>query len=301
MSHALHASCLCGEVRWEVAGPLRQPRPDAPDAHPRPALFLAHCHCGRCRKAHGAPYATYLMVPEGRLRVTRGQDRIVRWASIPGIVRPFCATCGSVVPSGIASDGFVWSPAGPFDDPLGVVPTAHIFVGSKAPWVEIDDALPRFDEDPDPVRTPSVETRAPVDPDTGVPRGSCLCGGVAYVVTAPPLRCRTCHCSRCRKAGSAARVSYLATSFEGVRFTRGEDRITIYAVPGARYFKHAFCKVCGSTMPRKDADRGVGIVPMGSLDDDPGARPGSHIYVGSRAAWDSIDDALPRYEENGPG
>jgi hypothetical protein len=297
MSHAIHASCLCGEVRWEVDGPLRQPDPGA---LPLSALFLSHCHCGRCRKAHGAPYATYLVIREGRLRITHGQDRIVRWASSPGIHRPFCGVCGSVVPDDRAWGGFVSCPAGPFDDPLGVVPTAHIFVGSKAPWVDLDDALPRFDAHPDGIPAPSMETRAPVDPDTGATRGSCLCGAVAYRLTAPPIRCRTCHCSRCRKAGSAAHVSYLATSFEGVRFTRGEDRVVTYAVPGARYFKHAFCQDCGSTMPRKDAERGIAIVPMGSLDDDPGIRPASRIYVGSRAAWDSIDDALPRYDENAP-
>jgi hypothetical protein len=86
-----------------------------------------------------------------------------------------------------------------------------------------------------------------------------------------------------------------------VRFTRGEDLLQIYAVPGARYFKHRFCRVCGSSMPRKDAERGICIVPMGSLDDDPGARPASHIYVGSKAPWDAITDTLPQYEENGPG
>jgi hypothetical protein len=39
---------------------------------------------------------------------------------------------------------------------------------------------------------------------------------------------------------------------------------------------------------------------MGSLDDDPGVRPAQHIYVGSRAAWDAITDAVPQFEENGP-
>jgi hypothetical protein len=45
----------------------------------------------------------------------------------------------------------------------------------------------------------------------------------------------------------------------------------------------------------------MAFVAMGSLDDDPGVRPGSHIYVGSRADWDAVDDGLPQYEENGPG
>ncbi len=34
------------------------------------------------------------------------------------------------------------------DDDPGVRPSAHIFVGSKAPWYEVHDELPRFEEWP---------------------------------------------------------------------------------------------------------------------------------------------------------
>jgi hypothetical protein len=54
-------------------------------------------------------------------------------------------------------------------------------------------------------------------------------------------------------------------------------------------------------MPRLDAGRGVAAVPMGSLDDDPGARPTRHIYVDSKAPWYEIpDDGLPRFAEMPP-
>jgi hypothetical protein len=86
-----------------------------------------------------------------------------------------------------------------------------------------------------------------------------------------------------------------------VRFTRGEDRLVTYKVPEARYFKHSFCRTCGSSMPRLDFERGIDIVPMGSLDDDPGIRPQRHIFVGSRAAWDEIHDDLPQDLEAPPG
>jgi hypothetical protein len=290
----LHASCLCGQVRWEVDGPI--PEPDLPLA----LLPMSHCHCARCRKAHGAPYATYLVVPESAFRITAGRDRIVRFPSSPAMTRPFCGTCGSVVPDGTAWKGSVFTPAGPFDEDPGVRPACHIFVGSKAPWVTIADALPRHDTYPEALGGSAMETRPPLDPDTGSTRGSCLCGAVTYVLTAPVFRCRTCHCSRCRKAGSSAHMSGLGTSFDGVRFTRGEDQIVTYKVPEARYFKQAFCRVCGSPMPRRDAERQVTIVPMGSLDDDPGVRPTAHIYAGSRAAWDPIADGLPQFEENQP-
>jgi hypothetical protein len=294
----LHASCLCGQVRWEVDGPL--PSPDVSGGNPLALLTMSHCHCSRCRKAHGAPYATYLAVREEAFRIVAGRDRIVRWPSSPAMPRPFCGTCGSVVPDGHAWKGLVFTPAGPFDDDPGLRPACHIFVGSKAPWVALDEALPRFDTYPDELGAKSMDTRTPLDTDSGSPRGSCLCGDVAYMVTGPVIRCRTCHCSRCRKAGAAAHMSYLTTSFDGLRFTRGEEEVITYKVPEARYFKQAFCRTCGSPMPRKDAERQLAFVPMGSLDDDPGVRPSVHIYAGSRATWDPIADGLPQFEENQP-
>jgi hypothetical protein len=294
----LHASCLCGQVRWEVDGPI--PRPDLDSGDPMALLSMSHCHCSRCRKAHGAPYATYVAVREATFRITAGRERAVHWRSSSAVQRPFCATCGSVVPDGVPLDGWVAMPAGNFVEDPGLRPTCHIFTGSKAPWSHLDDALPRFDAYPEGLHLTGMDTRAPLDPDSGAVRGSCLCGGVTYVITAPPVRARTCHCSRCRKAGSAAHLSWLAAPLDGVQFTRGEDLLVSYKVPEARYFTHRFCRVCGSSMPRKDAERQLAFLAMGSLDDDPKVRPASHIYAGSRAAWDEITDGLPQYEEMPP-
>jgi hypothetical protein len=95
-------------------------------------------------------------------------------------------------------------------------------------------------------------------------------------------------------------MSYLVTGADGVTFTRGEDLLVTYKVPDAQFFKVVFCRTCGSNMPRRDPGRGITIVPLGSLDDDPGVRPASHIFVGSRAPWDVITDGLPQFEEMQP-
>jgi hypothetical protein len=39
---------------------------------------------------------------------------------------------------------------------------------------------------------------------------------------------------------------------------------------------------------------------MGTLDGDPGRRPGAHFFVGSKAAWHEITDALPQFEADVP-
>ena len=68
-------------------------------------------------------------------------------------------------------------------------------------------------------------------------------------------------------------------------------------MPGARYFTHTFCRVCGSSMPRVDPQRGVVVIPAGGLDDDPGGREREHIFVASKAVWHEIADDLPQYDE----
>lgn len=114
-------------------------------------------------------------------------------------------------------------------------------------------------------------------------------------MTATPKGVTHCHCSRCRKARGTANATNLLVDLDGVRFVRGAELLTAFRLPGAKYFAHVFCRVCGSSMPRRDEGRGFTIVPMGAFDDDPGIRPGRHIHVASKAPWDEITDDLPQF------
>jgi len=126
-------------------------------------------------------------------------------------------------------------------------------------------------------------------------RGSCLCGAIAFEMTGAPMLAVHCHCSRCRKVRGTAHATNVATSLDGVRFVRGEDRLVTYRHADAKFFGHTFCRVCGSSMPRRDEARGWTVVPMGSFDDDPGFKPTAHIHVDSKAPWEDIADDLPRH------
>jgi hypothetical protein len=276
----IRASCLCGAVTWKVVSAVSS---------------MSHCHCSRCRKAHGAAFATYVVAPAGGL-VLEGSDAVVRWPGGDGD-RSFCRQCGSVVPYG--SGDVLFLPAGNFDGDPGARPELHMFVGSRAPWYTIRDGLPGFEAYPPGFDARPVPDRPPLDPP-GRPRGSCLCGAVTYILDGQPIKHRYCHCGRCRKGRSAAHAANLTTGVDGVRFTRGEERLTTYKVPGARFFTNVFCRDCGSPMPRRDVERGIGVVPMGSLDDDPGVRPTGHIFVRSKASWFQITDDLPQYTEYSP-
>jgi hypothetical protein len=276
-------SCLCGDVAYEIAGPFLE-------AH--------HCHCGFCRKAHGTPYATYGMAPAADMRWLRGEGAITRYESSPGFQRAFCGRCGSIVP-GPGVPGLVFVPLGNLDGDPGVRPSSHIFAASKAPWWEIRDGLPQHAAFPPGFDAPVHATRAPQDPP-GRPRGSCLCGRVAFVVTGDWLRARCCYCGRCRKAHAAGHASNAGLPDDGLRFTRGEGELASYKVPDAKFFRQVFCRRCGSKLPRIDRDRRLAVVPMGSFDDDPGIRPQRHIFVKDRAPWVGIHDDLPQHAEYPP-
>ena len=121
--------CLCGGVRFEADQ----------------VELLTHCHCSMCRRAQGAAFGTYANVFREKFRFTAGEDLLTTYRSSPDNVRAFCSVCGAAMPKPNAAQPTVVVPAGAFDDDPGVRPCLHMFAGSKAPWWEIDDDLPRFE------------------------------------------------------------------------------------------------------------------------------------------------------------
>lgn len=125
----IRASCLCGGVEFEIRGEL---------------LRASHCHCSMCRKAHGAAFGTYAVAKKADVRVVSGEALIAAYGSSPGVLRTFCIRCGSTLQWLKASrPDLVDIALGILDDDPGIRPACHIYVGSKAPWYDIGDALPQ--------------------------------------------------------------------------------------------------------------------------------------------------------------
>jgi len=127
--------------------------------------------------------------------------------------------------------------------------------------------------------------------------GGCLCGAVRYALDGSPDWAHHCHCSRCRRATGASFATNLFVPLEALRFTQGEAHVRSFRPPEAERFTHAFCEICGGGLPFRNPKRGRTVVPMGSLDGDPGFTPRAHIFVGSKAPWVVVDDALPQHPE----
>ncbi len=130
---------------------------------------------------------------------------------------------------------------------------------------------------------------------TRVIAGSCLCGAIGYEMLQQPQWAHYCHCQRCRKSGGSAFAANIFVPLDAFRYTRGEDNLASYKPPDAERFTHVFCQVCGSSLPFLNVARGLAVVPMGSLDDDPDHPPDAHIFVASKAAWFAITDSLPQH------
>ena len=129
-------------------------------------------------------------------------------------------------------------------------------------------------------------------------RGSCLCGGVRFEVTAPFLWANHCHCSRCRKHSGAFGGTQGRVPREGFHLLAGKELIRIFRPDDGRV--KAFCSVCGSSLFGGEWPEGDEVaIRFGALDGDPGIRPQFHLFVASQAPWDEIpDDGLPRFDEH---
>jgi len=57
-----------------------------------------------------------------------------------------CGACGSLLFSVVRDGAYVHVALGSLADAPSIRPSCHIFVGSKAPWFEITDDLPQFEE-----------------------------------------------------------------------------------------------------------------------------------------------------------
>lgn len=120
--------CLCGAVRYEVRGLLRN---------------VVNCHCSMCQRLHGG-FGPHSKARKADITVTN--DAGLAWYQTSEVARRgFCRVCGSSLfwePFDLDATGIL---AGSLDGPTGLKTIGHIFVGEKADYYEISDGLPQFE------------------------------------------------------------------------------------------------------------------------------------------------------------
>lgn len=123
--------CLCGSIKYQID---------------KIELKMGHCHCSMCRKFHGAAFATFGESLKENFHWLEGENLLKSYKAENGTIRQFCSHCGSSMffkDSEDANDVVEFA-LGTLDDSAEIRPDAHIFVESKANWIELCDDLPKY-------------------------------------------------------------------------------------------------------------------------------------------------------------
>jgi len=124
----LEGGCLCGAVRFAVAGEATNP---------------CYCHCTSCRRASGAPFVAWATFPRRGFRLAQGTLAAVR--SSPQVTRGFCSACGtSMTYAHDARPEEVDVALAALDEASAVAPEYHIWVADKLSWLTLGDGLPQY-------------------------------------------------------------------------------------------------------------------------------------------------------------
>lgn len=130
---SLEGGCLCGELRYRVGEPI--------DA--------GYCHCRLCQRSSGAPVLAWASFRGDSFAWLKGEP--ATYPSSEHGRRDFCAHCGTQI--GFRDErtrARIDVNMATLDDPSAIEPEYHTWIGSRVPWMEISDNLPRYeDEGPD--------------------------------------------------------------------------------------------------------------------------------------------------------
>jgi hypothetical protein len=132
--------CFCGGVAFEFEPPMTD---------------IEICHCSRCQRATGSPFAAEFRVRAERFRWLRGEELISCFdAPIlrdpPAYRRSFCTRCGSPLPAVFAGNPAVAIPTGLVEGRIPARAADHIWTSKMASWLDLRAlaSLPQHAADP---------------------------------------------------------------------------------------------------------------------------------------------------------
>ena len=129
-----HGNCLCGSIKYSVDDNLK---------------FIINCHCRYCRRAHGAPFTTLLIMPFLKFEIIEGKELLSTYeVRAINTTRCFCSKCGTRLYNYSPVRGMISLVVATLDTDTEIRPIANINTASKCAWYEMQDELPRFDSVP---------------------------------------------------------------------------------------------------------------------------------------------------------
>ena len=130
---ALQGQCSCGQVRFTVDNCFE---------------YAFFCHCSRCRVRTGSAFAAVAGIGIDKVQVTAGSDDLLIEGECSDGYGARCGRCHAFLFAAVRERQYMHVSLGVLDGMPNRLPDHHIYVASKAPWFEITDDLPQYDELP---------------------------------------------------------------------------------------------------------------------------------------------------------
>lgn len=123
-------ACFCGNVALEVSGD---------------PLAMGYCHCASCRSWSAGPVNAFTLWKPENVKITKGADRIGRYAGTENSVRTFCKDCGGH----LMNDHPVWGITDVYAATVpGVAFKPGVHVNYAQSVLPMKDGLPKFRDFP---------------------------------------------------------------------------------------------------------------------------------------------------------
>ena len=266
--------CLCGAVSFEIQGALSAP---------------TLCHCGMCRRHHGAPGA-YTSAPVSAYRIS-GEESLNWYGSSGDAERGFCRLCGSKLFWREVGGKSLDATMGSLDQPTGLKLDKHIWARHQGDYYAIDrDGVPRYAQSSKDAQPIPEEPAPESGPKTKQHSGGCQCGAVTYRVSGNMRDVVACHCGQCLRVHghapgySAAQKAELTVEGAGeVAWYRSSERAD-----------RGFCRQCGSSLFWRPVGRDTISITAGSLNPPTGMKTVRHIMVADKGDYYTIADGVPQ-------
>lgn len=126
----MNGECFCGEIKYQINGPLRDAR---------------SCHCSRCRKAFSSQASAYALVESDDFAWLSGQHLLTSYVGEDGFGLQFCSRCGSTL-CGVYNNAVHGVTLGCLNEDPEIEIGMHIYVGSKASWEVIPESVLQYQE-----------------------------------------------------------------------------------------------------------------------------------------------------------